>query len=852
MLSSLLSRDHVTYLNPPLSTTLLFIADHLTDTDTAKLPVAMFEQHDLSPTSPDWLANWEMLLLNPTLLSHSRPMTRHAVMHSLQSVYDPVKDMPSYRKPLSNLVFDFCQRQVAVRDGDDEAMWSILGDEVVLRTVEAQEVNDEAQTPEIIEKDKAIVESMIELLTAIAKEGDDDDDSTTAVAADAHTPPPATASSTPSPNTHRIQSDPGRDQESGMPSVMSILASLATGNSSRSQSVQPSTEDPVLETPISPPPERFPLSRTVSAAAALVFIFSQFSFTPFSLSETNLNLAVRLYDILLNIIAEGRSARARLAVLQFLMRLRADRDHRLYIVDAAYDPDRHIWNLASLIDRVRDSSSNESTGDHFDIRRARPRFPQRRTSRGGAARTSLSTSSRSRSRLPASAMPSPSPALPKAREPIWQLPESLPFIIPEVNTPSEALVSYAPVSPDNKVVLPISLYLLTIVGIIGKEKNWEILSYILCHLPVQLANKHLFCGPKSREVISKLHATLSTGIINGQLACEVDRWPQGYKPRDAQSLAYHTLSVLLSYRRCFDAKHRHLLVEVFETGLNAQPSTIKCCLHALTLAAFEFPTSMTKSLSRILEKLSQIMSNPDMAVHILGFLSIVCSVAPLHANFTEADFKMVFGVALQYLQHHNQPGLSPTKSWALSQHVRIVSFYVLYAWFLAVRLPDRPHHIRFITRQLLLANEGRDRIDDATEVCFDWLARYTYATTDPRPANSLLNDIVMNPTNREESSENALVEKSWVSGNSIVTIRTLARLGWIELVSRRPCGLTKFLCRVENVPMVGPGDVNPDNLSMPASLIMERDRPTVQTADSNTSEQNQSRVCIAKFWCVLG
>jgi len=57
MLASLLSRDHDTYLDPPLTTTLLSIADHLTDSDTAKLPVVMFDQHDLSPTSPEWLTN---------------------------------------------------------------------------------------------------------------------------------------------------------------------------------------------------------------------------------------------------------------------------------------------------------------------------------------------------------------------------------------------------------------------------------------------------------------------------------------------------------------------------------------------------------------------------------------------------------------------------------------------------------------------------------------------------------------------------------------------------------------------------------------------------------------------------
>ncbi|KAH8114026.1 hypothetical protein DFH11DRAFT_1768736 [Phellopilus nigrolimitatus] len=61
-----------------------------------------------------------------------------------------------------------------------------------------------------------------------------------------------------------------------------------------------------------------------------------------------------------------------------------------------------------------------------------------------------------------------------------------------------------------------------------------------------------------------------------------------------------------------------------------------------------------------------------------------------------------------------------------------------------------PHHSRaevprelpfslsqhFIGLQLLLANEGWDDIDEPTEVCFDFLAGYTYVTADPKPAPS--------------------------------------------------------------------------------------------------------------------
>ena len=202
---------------------------------------------------------------------------------------------------------------------------------------------------------------------------------------------------------------------------------------------------------------------------------------------------------------------------------------------------------------------------------------------------------------------------------------------------------------------------------------------------------------------------------------------------------------------------------------------------------------------------------------------------------------MVFGVALQYLQHHNRPGATPAISWAMSQHVRMMSFYIVYVWFLAVKLPHRPRHIPYITRQLLLANEGKDDIDEPTEVCFDWLARYTYASADPRPARSTLSEIVMNPSNLT-SPDPAISEKTWLLGNSIITIRSLVRLGWIEVLSRRPSGLTRFLCKLENIPLVCPGDVDPDMVSVAAGMMMERDIPRPERPDpgSGSSIETES------------
>ena len=860
-LTSLLAREHSTYMNPSLSTTLLSIADHLNDTDTAKLPAVMFEQHDLSPASPDWLRNWESILSNTTIFGPTRPLTRLEVVKALEAIYDSLKDMHSYRMDLAELVFKFCQRDAndSLDTSANIVMGRILADEVVLRTVNRRTPSADSSSSL---SPYTSTREMIELLTRVALDGvvEEDDDTASVNTAEAPCPSPFVSLSGGTPNVaspvlSRRQSEyrSSSVRDSGLPSVMSLLSTLA-GSRSQSQHSQEQPDNPPPPLVSSPSPEPT-FTRASLAVVSLVAIFSQLTFTPHSLTEENVDFAISIYQIIVQMVTDARCPRARILALQFLMRLRADRDHRVYFVEAHYDSDGLSANLASLIGRGPESAHQDEHGQSTDA--LQEEFPPRRSkgvqerdgrraSRGRGIRPSQSVSSRSRSRAPLSVSPLQSTLIAtKWRETLWSVPETLPFFAIDADTPSEGIVSYDPVQESPRVI-PIDAYLLGVLGILEQEKNWDILSYVLCHLPVQLSNKHFFCGPKCRLLIARLLTVICSGVTVGDLGSSIEPWPTGLKARDAHGLAYHTLSVLISYRRCFELPLRHALVDVLREGLNGQPSTISCCLHALTLSAFELTSSVKRSLPPLLEKLSQIMSNPDMAVHILSFLSIIGSIPELHANLREDDFKMVFGVALQYLQHHNRPGATPVISWAMSQYVRMISFYVVYVWFLAVRLPDRPRHIPYITRQLLLANEERSEVDEPTEVCFDWLARYTYASADPRPANSVLSEIVMSPTTANHtSSEPAISVKSWLMGNAIVTIRALARLGWIEVISRRPSGFTKFICKLENVPLVGPGEVDPDMVSLPAGLLMEREEAKAERPDpSEEMEQLASGISV--------
>lgn len=511
-------------------------------------------------------------------------------------------------------------------------------------------------------------------------------------------------------------------------------------------------------------------------------------------------------------VGQASCPRARLAILQWMVRLRAHRDHRLYIMK---DLDAQLEPLASIIGRCPSNQTSDEQAqsppvdEKEGVRRNRsltrrgppvPPDAQRRgrdqvvTAEFGRARAL------SRDQRPAaSRSPSQPPGAAPREEPIWRVPEVLPFEVHVGTRPSEGMTTYEAgmASADTATTslwLPTSAYICCLLDVVRDEANPEILSYALCHLPLQLANKHFFCGPMTSKVMVPFTGIVLNVIQSNHLA---SRFSKARYP-EILSLSYHVLTVLVSYKRLFNRPILEAIVEAFQSGLNRYPVTVKPCLLGLTIAAFELQSQITRSLSKILGQLSLIVTNPAVSVHILEFLIILGNIPALYANFTEEDYKRVFTVALRYIQHHNHAvsANSQARSHALSQHLRAIAYYTIYVWFIAVKLPERPKYVPHITRNLLIANErkGVVEVDEPTEVCFDWLARAAYGNADPKPTRSFLGDVL---TGGDEDA--TLSQKTWLQGNAVITIKSLKRPGWVELECRRPSGMTRFHCRLENI-----------------------------------------------------
>ena len=92
---------------------------------------------------------------------------------------------------------------------------------------------------------------------------------------------------------------------------------------------------------------------------------------------------------------------------------------------------------------------------------------------------------------------------------------------------------------------------------------------------------------------------------------------------------------------------------------------------------------------------------------------------------------------------------------------------------------------------------------------------YTYTSVDLRAANSMFTNVLMNAGAHHGSLE-CIAEETWVVGNALLTSPGLDGSKSSRVVHRD----SHASARIENVSMVGLGEVDPDTLSVPPVLSM--------------------------------
>ncbi|KAB5563219.1 hypothetical protein GE09DRAFT_1056922 [Coniochaeta sp. 2T2.1] len=494
---------------------------------------------------------------------------------------------------------------------------------------------------------------------------------------------------------------------------------------------------------------------------------------------------------------------ARLTAMKLLFRLRADWNHRIYVTSIT-DSDGLAASLyrteASLARKLEENAAQPP-------RMARP---ETRPSRGVSfttndrvppARTN-STATGARAHI-------------QHQRRLWTLPDS--DSLPETPSHTASTVSFSHLdsanegsSSEKKALLNMAIWLDGLLSILQQGCDWEVYSFVLVHLPSQLSNHPIFEDHVAIAKVQELRKLICDMLRNNSY--QEPPSSTGLRKSDVGNCLFQSVATLVSYHPYFRKGDEDDIIRILTNGLSDK--TAKTCIHALSVCCHEIPNSIRASLVPILHKMSQVITQPFVAMHILEFLVCLSRLHHLYSNFREDEYRIVFGIAFRYLQYvrdkkrsstrHNSAPESPavvpsaanpmeqnSATDDLPQYVYALAYHVVTFWFLALRINDRPNHIGWIAKNLFTDVDGSISNEEQAQITMDFMQRVAYSDAA---------DSMEDPLFKEEFYGEVL-RKRWIIGNSIVTIRQSKESGWAEITRRYPSGMSSFSVRERFAPV---------------------------------------------------
>ena len=522
--------------------------------------------------------------------------------------------------------------------------------------------------------------------------------------------------------------------------------------------------------------------------------------------------ALLIYEVLIELSkTENMPADARIAAMQALMRLRADGDERIYLAS-------HIECSieATYLARVKPSSSKHGKASPPNSPSVEGDDPV------NASMTRPDPDSGTRA----------DPIL--NREPIassllWQYPEELPWVRHAVESATCSKLYLAQSTSEGSQAssrqnstgeishgAKISDWLIAIISSIQKTRSWEVRSYLLVHLGAQLSNVSLFRSSKPAIVV--LMNTVYDQIRNSSY----QEPPQESAVRKADvALCLYQIAIgLIPHHPVFGKSEQEELVKTLVIGLDSRDVTSRICIQALAICCFELPTAVSKHSGAILQKLSKIVTQTYVAVHVLEFLALLARRPQIYSNFREQDFKTIFGISFQYLRYVMDKRYAPRGLWTadpsgysarhvrlplqlrrleecqtledLPQYVYALAYHVITFWFMRLKMEERPNYVSYIAANLVFRDpSNKEVIDDQSEVTVNMMSRVTYCDQDQ----------FVFQTDWASKPDVKLATRTWIVYNSVITIETDTITGRSKITRREPSGTSYFTFDVKTNPL---------------------------------------------------
>lgn len=334
------------------------------------------------------------------------------------------------------------------------------------------------------------------------------------------------------------------------------------------------------------------------------------------------------------------------------------------------------------------------------------------------------------------------------------------------------------------------------------SETWESYNAVLNHLPSQLSNHRLF-----RDHINVIKRLLAS--VCHHLEAGTYRQPpatSGLNRYYVITRLIQILTILVSYHRHLEKKEVLRTIALFnETAGSGDHVVSKYCIHALTVCCAEMPETMSSYMDDVIDKMSKMVTQRFLAIHVLQFLGALSRLPDLHRNFAQHDYKKVFGVCFSFLlstrgaktslERRRTPTSESSSAAhseeALPEYVYALAHHLITFWYLSLKRQDRESLKPYIRSSLTYTDDhGQSVIEDQGLVTIDMMDRvdaesdgreWQYGDEEEMEASHSSNDIFTEIDGR-------IVERHRLAGLLLVTTQTALRTGRTLVICRRPSG----------------------------------------------------------------
>lgn len=345
----------------------------------------------------------------------------------------------------------------------------------------------------------------------------------------------------------------------------------------------------------------------------------------------------------------------------------------------------------------------------------------------------------------------------------------------------------------------------TIINIMESETlDWSIYDCLLQGLPELLANHALF-EPRI-QLVRRLSVLLcrqldqnqyndppaETGLTKSYIAANLVR----------------VLTAIVTYHRQLSKQELLDVVSAFVKTAGSRDYIVSIpCVYALTICCYEIPDLMSNYMDDVIDKMSKMVTQRFVAIHVLEFLAGLSRLPELVRNFQRHDYKKIFGVCGSYLQSIRVTGALSERHWpsndreskassdtsdALPQYVYALAHHVMIFWYLILRPDDRPELQKYIMSCLRYKTaDGNETVEDQGLVTIDIIDRVN--------AGDYRDDTYEPFT----SDDGRLTTRQLIAGILLISTETALRTGSSLVTVRRPSGTTLHLIKATHKRSLG-------------------------------------------------